>query len=558
MTPKKNTHGGARKGAGRPKKVVAQNNAYQAAESYQPGRTYMVLGGTDPRSEFGSASRTTIMKKARWLYANSGIAARAVDGIARYVTGTGIIPQMRSSDAEWNTQAEALFNSTVGTTSFAFDKSGSFNFYEAQAAIVRQVAIDGDHFGILQKSATGSAMMRFVSADRVGNGNSKPDEKWQDGVKTNADGRPIAFRVLTDAQGTSYRDIQADDVMHFWRPTRIGYTRAPSWLARAVLHLHDISDTVAFTKQTFKQASQTPYVIESPDAGAVGMGASLRRATSGCGDITLDQLVNGSGVMQLPPGSKLQAFKNDHPGQNFEGFMDFLVRDIAYGIGVSPEVLWNITDSGGANTRFVLADAQVFFEELQNWLVNQFCRRYVKFFLWQAMEKGDLPFRADWYNIEFVLPSRITVDFGRDTKALLSIVESGNMSARRFSEMHGIDQDAEDQTTVDTAVSRRAKCEAAGLNVDSVFPPPSGEPSAPTSMVDEQGEVVEVDGDIQATALNGAQITALSDLATAVTEGRLAKDSAKAMAAAAFPLLTQDQIDAIFDPLEVMPQDVSV
>jgi SPP1 family phage portal protein len=58
-------------------------------------------------------------------------------------------------------------------------------------------------------------------------------------------------------------------------------------------------------------------------------------------------------------------------------------------------------------------------------------------------------------------------------------------------------------------------------------------------------------GDVQATALNGAQITGLIDLATAAADGTLTIESAKAIAAAAFPLMTKEELDAIFNKIIV-------
>lgn len=53
-------------------------------------------------------------------------------------------------------------------------------------------------------------------------------------------------------------------------------------------------------------------------------------------------------------------------------------------------------------------------------------------------------------------------------------------------------------------------------------------------------------GDIQATALNGAQITALIGLVSSIKEGTVTKESALAIVRAAFPLLADEQITAIF------------
>lgn len=57
------------------------------------------------------------------------------------------------------------------------------------------------------------------------------------------------------------------------------------------------------------------------------------------------------------------------------------------------------------------------------------------------------------------------------------------------------------------------------------------------------------DTNIQATALNGAQISSLLQLATAVMDGTLPRDAARAIASAAFPMMSDKEIADIFDAL---------
>jgi HK97 family phage portal protein len=54
---------------------------------------------------------------------------------------------------------------------------------------------------------------------------------------------------------------------------------------------------------------------------------------------------------------------------------------------------------------------------------------------------------------------------------------------------------------------------------------------------------------VQDTALNGAQVTALVDLIVQAREGVIPVDAAEAIAAAAFPLMTPEQLAAIFNPV---------
>ncbi len=56
--------------------------------------------------------------------------------------------------------------------------------------------------------------------------------------------------------------------------------------------------------------------------------------------------------------------------------------------------------------------------------------------------------------------------------------------------------------------------------------------------------------DVQSTALNGAQVTALLELAAKVSNKEIPLETARAMAQAAFPLVSKDEIDRIFDPLK--------
>jgi len=64
---------------------------------------------------------------------------------------------------------------------------------------------------------------------------------------------------------------------------------------------------------------------------------------------------------------------------------------------------------------------------------------------------------------------------------------------------------------------------------------------------------VDRDTDVQAAAMNGAQVTSLQGLITAAAMGDIPIDTIEAVIGAAFPLLTPAQIDAIVAPLKLAP-----
>lgn len=76
--------------------------------------------------------------------------------------------------------------------------------------------------------------------------------------------------------------------------------------------------------------------------------------------------------------------------------------------------------------------------------------------------------------------------------------------------------------------------------------PPPAAPTEEAKPVDPAATEVT---DVQATAMNGAQIASLLEIITAVTAGTLPADSAKGLIGASFPVLTTDQVDAILSPL---------
>lgn len=62
---------------------------------------------------------------------------------------------------------------------------------------------------------------------------------------------------------------------------------------------------------------------------------------------------------------------------------------------------------------------------------------------------------------------------------------------------------------------------------------------------------------LQDTALNGAQVSSLLEIIVLVGSGVIPKQAAKAMLAAAFPLMTDQQIAAIVDPVEIIKGQVA-
>lgn len=86
-----------------------------------------------------------------------------------------------------------------------------------------------------------------------------------------------------------------------------------------------------------------------------------------------------------------------------------------------------------------------------------------------------------------------------------------------------------------------------------------GEPEETAEPVAQESADIVAGAEVVAdTALNGAQVTSLVELALKVSLGELPKDSAKAIAAAAFPAISAEVIASIFEPISASTQPVAI
>ena len=460
--------GGNRPGAGRPRKPDARAAAFEAAEQNQ-NRGLIFLNTVDPRREVTPQTREQLIRKARWLYNNFPDVTYVIEHIAQRAIGTGIVAKARTTDAAWNRIAERHFEDRACGEAWAFDASDSVNFYSAQSLLVRHVALDGDVFAQKLVTGTDGARFRFIGGESVGN-TADSGEGSFDGLLLDSFGAPRKYRVITDRAAGKYMDVSADDMMHIRHVRRIGQPRGVSWLHSAIIPAQDKSETKSYLKGSYKAQSQIGYMITSNEAMKIGLGAG--KITNGAGDeITTDTLYNGTLIPRLKPGESIQSFKNEAPGAAFEPLMRDYTSDIARAIGVPPEALMLLVGLAGTETRALLEVAQNFLDRIQQMVIDQFCFPAWKFWVWQEIQAGRLPYPGDdWWRVEWVTPRKITVDNGRDGRLYAQLLDSGYMSWERYANLHGLDAEAEEDDILAAYIRRKAKCEALGIEVSQVFP----------------------------------------------------------------------------------------
>ena len=462
---KKSSWGGTRAGAGRPRKLDAKAAAFEAAQP-SLNRGLVWVPTTDPKRELTAYTRMEILRLSRWLYNNAPQATYIVEHLAQRAVGTGIVVQPKTANAAWNKMVDQYFEDRNCAEAWAFDASAQVNFYTAQSLILRQVAIDGDFFAQFLKTKENAARVRFIGGEAIGGSASfgNTDDYTHDGVRLDQFGAPAGYTIAG-------MEVAADQVLHMRHIRRHGQPRGVSWLHSAVSNLRDISEINGFVKGAYKAGAQIGYMVTSTEVAKIGLGAGLKSTTNEVGELQTTDLPNGILLPRLKPGEKLEAFKNDIPGQTYEAVMRALRSDVAFAIGLPPEAMMVNVGLAGTEQRAVLEVTQNFLERLQQMVIDQFCRPFYKYWLWHEIQAGRLEYPgADWWRHEWLAPRKITVDSGRDARAYSEQLDKGHLSPTRFYNMQGLRAEEEEEDVIQTYLRRKQKCEALGLEIEEVFP----------------------------------------------------------------------------------------
>lgn len=464
-----------------------QPKGYDAANNNSPRRGYVFWPTLDTRREFTPHQRLQVLRKVRNFYANVGFARRVVNGLANLVGY--LTPQAATADRKWNAAAEAAFDNFAGEE-FVFDRAGKYNFYSWQIQNTRLRMKDGDCLTLLSETKNGTASTILYEAHQIDNGNSSqvPDNLF-DGVYCDKFGRHTRYRIIDPADPKSATTLDAGDCIFYADFERPGQVRGVSALTHAVNRLQDIQEITGDWMHAIKVAAQIGYQLTRPGApqASRGIASAVSQSTDTGTDATInvENIYSSGAIPQFGDGEKIELLHDDRPHPNSIDLLYWCTREIAWGVGVSPEVLWDITKQTGPSTRYLMAETQRWVQHEQSKL-ERICRRFWVYFIAKEIKAGRLAMPADemWWKVNWVPQADQTIDRGRENQADLDNLAAGITSRTEVCAKRGTDW----ERTFRKACEERAMMEEIAaeydLEVDDVIPDLTA--AAPSSAAPQQ------------------------------------------------------------------------
>jgi capsid protein len=429
------------------KSSTLQTSAWSSfdAANRSTTRGWIYFPTLDTAKELDSYSHWELVKKARWFYANSGFARRAVNGLANMIGF--LTPRALTRDPVWNELAMRNFESRAGSAQIC-DLMGKHNFYDYQLALSRNELKDGDMITALSKTASGGAAFLGYEAHQIGNSSLTDADVWSNGVLSDRFGRHLAYRIIS---GSGHYDIAASDAIYTGDFERLNQPRGITGFAHAINHLHDITDITRDVKLGIKVGNQIGFYRTRP--GQKNTSSANRRMGAGrnqqtpdptipAAKVDLEEIFRSGKVPDLTDGEELRTLLDTRPHPNQMSLIDFLVRDMSLGFGVAPEVLTLAGSKNSVANRMVLSDAEKWVDQKQGRLADRFCTRYWVYHVACEMKAGRLPKCKDpeWWKVGWIPQKRLTVDRSKDGKLSIDLHKAGMITlARHYDEQFSQD-----------------------------------------------------------------------------------------------------------------------
>lgn len=421
---------------------------FSGGERTSTSRGYIVFPTLDTSREINTANRTEVMKKARWLYNNDPLCKRFADGFARMMGW--MMFQPATPDREWNALAKRVALD-LAMSPKRFDRSGKFNFFTYQLMLSRLIIRDCDALSLATTGPDGGTQVLCVEAQQIASPttSASPEPLFFDGVRTDAQGRPMAYSVVTAREARKAKIYRAGREAHLAvRYERAGQNRGMSAfhaIVNSMLDTREIENDITLGIKTRNligfYMSPRETGSDAPQLkGAKGLQSGLKQyrkeVTYGEDDVTgedeelvsYEEVFAGGNIPKFADGFEPKVLESAQPHENEMAFLNWRVRRAALGFDIAPELLWDIGNLNGNTQRWLAADAQEMLEVRRMETLIPWCQWWWFHAIGAEIASGRLrepkipagmENHVGWWSVNWIHPAKKTIDRGREGKLAL-------------------------------------------------------------------------------------------------------------------------------------------
>ena len=358
-----------------------------------------------------SENLNLLRERSRDLYAGGGPLGRgAIDRVVLNSVGSGLKLNVRvdaekmnmteSECSEWSSNIESVFDAWASRKSCSID--GSLNFYELQVLAFKSVLLDGDCFVVFSKDYSRPFYFQvgLIEGERVTDPTIKPNGVMIDeGVELDSLGRPVAYYIAnrnpeSELSGQPilqfermpiYNEFGDREILHLFNPERIGQRRGVPFLAPVIETLKQLSRYTDAELMAAVVSGMYSVFFEHPERESGQVGEESYASEEGLGGIdgleNITQQEMYGTVIDLPEGVKVSTASPGRPNQNFNSFIESLVRQIGGALGIPAELLFLHFTASYSASRGALLEAWKLFRYWREWFASNFCQPVYEKFL---------------------------------------------------------------------------------------------------------------------------------------------------------------------------------
>ena len=424
--------------------LASANGGYNGGKRNRRGTQNWTPDGGSANADT-SADLPTLRARSRDLRRNTPLATGAIATRITNVIGEGlrVLPQIdgealgldKKAAREWNKKARAEF----ALAAWSADFTGVNSFDELQALIFGAVDESGDVLVIrrfrMDAGDTYGSKLQVIEADRLSNPDHRMDsDTLVAGVETSDQGVVLAYHISDRHPGDvlrkamSWRRVPAfyNDgrpiCLHLFKRLRPDQARGVPFLAPVIEAFRQLGTYSEAEIEAAVLAAFFTVFVTTPDGDGGPLPSTGEDVRSGKESVGLGK----GAIVDLAVGEKVEIANPSRPNQNFDPFVQAILRQIGAALEIPLELLIKHFEASYSASRAALEMAWQTFRRERAWMVRSLCQPFYEMVIEEAILRGrlvapgffdDPAIRRAWLNASWYGPVKMSLDPKKDADA---------------------------------------------------------------------------------------------------------------------------------------------